>query len=334
MFPLSFGLYRNFYLEPRYPFGVGILILFVLTLYLYVYDKRAGSSDQLKQRLIGVLFTVLAFGFTFRNQSIEMGLVALAPVTAVLMIDQETERARFQIPLLIALLFTFSYFLGFFSNQAPSLVLTKFSLACFSMGVLAYYIHYVLKLSKESLRTVHNQSSKLHSQARHLKQVSRTDDLTGLLNRRAAMSTLALAVSDRRMKGNDSCLAFVDIDHFKQINDEYGHAAGDDILKAFAVLGEELIRENDMLARWGGEEFLLFLPDTDPTGATIICERIRAAVEETEFKLQGDSEYLRVSVSIGIASLQQSEHTIGETIRCADAAMYHIRRKIVAVTES
>ena len=150
-----------------------------------------------------------------------------------------------------------------------------------------------------------------------------SDELTGVPNRRAARDFLRKTASIAERNGQPLAIAMVDIDHFKRVNDTLGHDAGDGVLRtvAAALLGE--VRESDLLARWGGEEFLLVFPQTSLEGATVVCERVRAAIAAMRVS-SGQSE-LRMSVSIGVSALDRDG--VDAMIRRADEALYAAKER-------
>jgi diguanylate cyclase (GGDEF)-like protein len=168
--------------------------------------------------------------------------------------------------------------------------------------------------------------TKLHGQradlARALADVQRLatrDELTGLVNRRFLTELLARELQRRERLGQNLCLALIDIDHFKRINDTHGHAAGDEVLRAFASEALHSIRVADSLARWGGEEFLLLLPDTHASMALLSVDRLRERIAALRVSAAGAS--LQVTVSAGVVELRTNE-TAAEAIARADHALY------------
>lgn len=152
-----------------------------------------------------------------------------------------------------------------------------------------------------------------------LERQAHTDPLTGLYNRRRMIDFLLqqgkLAESER----TSLSIAFVDIDHFKKINDNHGHEIGDQILRAVAEFIKRQLRKGDTLARWGGEEFLLLLPHTDIGGALVLAEKICKTVAEQTFQIDG-KDYA-VTLTIGLYE-HRTDHSIEESIKFADIALY------------
>ena len=153
---------------------------------------------------------------------------------------------------------------------------------------------------------------------------AQTDALTGLANRRALVEAVERAINRYRRSGEACTLLFIDIDHFKPVNDTYGHSAGDDLLQRIAAALGERLRRHDLLARYGGEEFVALLPETDIEAATALAEALRARVESMRFDaLAGE---LPVRISIGVAELGPALQTAEDVIAAADAAMYSAKR--------
>lgn len=142
----------------------------------------------------------------------------------------------------------------------------------------------------------------------------RTDPLTGLNNRRALDETLAGQIALRARYGFSFSLAILDVDHFKQVNDNYGHLAGDGMLQQVSKLLESSVRETDFVARYGGEEFVILMAQTELDGACLLAERLRAKV----------AEETRVTLSGGVAAAREFE-SAGELLARADTALYQAK---------
>src|SRR6187455_840704 len=147
------------------------------------------------------------------------------------------------------------------------------------------------------------------------------DRLTGVANRQALLAYLFTEVERATRYGRPLCVAFVDIDHFKAVNDSYGHAAGDTVLRGVAQTVAENLRASDLIGRYGGEEFMLILTETDVEEGAALSEKLRELVERKRFAIEGNPE-LSVTVSIGIAGGTGLQLRMETLVRDADAAMY------------
>lgn len=149
-----------------------------------------------------------------------------------------------------------------------------------------------------------------------LQLLSSTDSLTGAYNRRMFMELLAREMKRAARYGESFCLLMFDLDHFKEVNDIYGHDVGDQVLIEVVQLSTKTIRQSDVLARWGGEEFMVLLPQTTQDMALGLGERLRQCIGEHEFAVVG-----RLTVSIGVVHLQEDD-TIDTLLKRVDTAMY------------
>lgn len=152
-----------------------------------------------------------------------------------------------------------------------------------------------------------------------------TDELTGLPNKRALQSALARDLSRAGREGTPLSLVVIDVDHFKNFNDSYGHAVGDDVLRSVGALLLQQVRAGDVPARYGGEEFVLLLPNTDCEGAQIAAERVRRALEAMQ--VPGPQGSLSVTASFGVATVEGKACLTAETslFERADKALYEAK---------
>ncbi len=150
---------------------------------------------------------------------------------------------------------------------------------------------------------------------RELKFLAETDNLTGFYNRRKIEELLRKEIERFRRYKNPLSVLFIDLDNFKKLNDTYGHQKGDEILRGVARLIERELRKTDFVGRFGGEEFLVVLPETDAEGALKVAERIRRSVEKADFGVEG------VTVSIGVTELKEGD-TLETLFNRVDRAMY------------
>lgn len=156
-----------------------------------------------------------------------------------------------------------------------------------------------------------------------LKTLATTDTLTGLWNRRYFLEKAALELKRARRYGGDFSLLMIDLDDFKNINDAYGHAAGDAVLKHFAIKMNKQLREADLSGRLGGEEFGIILPNTGIEDAVRLAERLRQVVGKTPAKYEG--RHIFFTVSIGAAAYQQGGESVNELFLRADRALYRAK---------
>lgn len=149
------------------------------------------------------------------------------------------------------------------------------------------------------------------------------DGLTSVYNKRYLVETLEREISRARRHGRPLSLLMFDIDHFKRVNDTFGHLAGDHILKEIAQLASSRLRPDDVVARYGGEEFGIVLPETKRAGAVHIAELLREKVAEASFEFE--EERISVTISVGVAQLR-SNGDVTKFIKEADARMFTAKR--------
>ncbi len=150
------------------------------------------------------------------------------------------------------------------------------------------------------------------------------DPLTGLNNRRFMENHLATMIDNARVRRAPLTLMILDIDHFKQVNDTYGHDCGDEVLKGFADRLRGIIRGGDLLCRLGGEEFVIVMPGVNVQAATRIAERARLAIQEEQFVIDATGRTIPVTVSIGLAE-RGADSDAGSLYRRADQALYRAK---------
>ena len=153
-----------------------------------------------------------------------------------------------------------------------------------------------------------------------LERLALTDRLTGLSNRHAGEQALDREIARARRTGAAVSLALIDVDGFKQVNDLYGHTVGDDALKRVSQILRSTFRASDLAIRWGGDEFLILLPDVGTTGAVVFAERARSSVEQLRFPGVG-----HLTISAGIIQVRDNEDVRGAVLR-ADAQLYEAKR--------
>ncbi len=152
-----------------------------------------------------------------------------------------------------------------------------------------------------------------------------TDQLTGLHNRRYLESHLATLAEQAQARGRPLAVMILDIDFFKAVNDTYGHDAGDDVLREFATRIRRSIRGIDLACRYGGEEFVVVMPETDLRVAGLVAERLRAAVAGEPFAIENGARRIDVTLSIGIATFGGGDDAIAAVLKRADQALYRAK---------
>jgi diguanylate cyclase len=165
-------------------------------------------------------------------------------------------------------------------------------------------------------------SRRLLRQREELERIGRTDGLSQLYNRRYWEETVFLEFERHKRSGSPLSLIMIDIDHFKQVNDKYGHVAGDQMIREVSDLLASSVRQADVVGRYGGEEFGLLLPDTDVKGAKLFAERLRLGVQTLNIKPYG----IRCTVSLGVAEADSRVKRHRELIDYADRALYSAKR--------
>jgi len=183
------------------------------------------------------------------------------------------------------------------------------------VGVLTVRLHHM----RDRLR---RQKVELEAALTHIHRLATHDDLTGLVNRRHMQELLENERMRLERSEQDWCIALIDLDHFKSVNDVHGHAVGDEVLRALSRHAHTLIRRTDVLARWGGEEFVLLLPNTPIGMATISLERLREHFHANPLEVRGMA--LPVSFSAGLTEHLRGE-TVAQTLERADKLCYQAK---------
>ena len=204
------------------------------------------------------------------------------------------------------------------------------------LGALAV----LLQFEREQLKLldkVSKRDEQLQASLIELEHLATTDVLTGLPNRRSFFARAQTEFTRSNRYDRPLSLVMIDVDHFKDVNDQYGHIVGDEALRHISEIIKSCIRESDMVARYGGEEFVLILPETDPEGAHFIAERVRTEIEASRLLINPTTE-LCITVSLGIActSPENQIPDIDKLLQEADDAMYRAKtngRNCVYVTK-
>lgn len=192
------------------------------------------------------------------------------------------------------------------------------------LGVLIVLVMVTIGASVFATRLV----GTLRILARNSKELERlaiTDSLTGLYNHRKFTEAGVLEATRSQRYQRPMSLLMLDLDHFKSINDAWGHPAGDRVLQALSEIMNSIVRDQDTVGRLGGEEFGVILPETELSDACIIADRIRVAVEESKSVSADDGSPVNVTVSIGIASSSPGDVSFDSLLSCADKKLYEAK---------
>ncbi|QZA80500.1 GGDEF domain-containing protein [Deefgea piscis] len=302
------------------------LILFVP---LYPYLKSGSLFKELEKSIYFLIITPIPILINYFI--LDRTLILLLPL--MLYIAVRFKMAATNVSLLLITLMCIGLTAkgyGFINTQNIIISLLQIQIFVFSITLALQY------LAQTQTQIMHNQAYLEHevksrtetlAQLNHeLSILATTDELTQLSNRREWQSKAQSAfLHALRYKKNLSFM-MIDVDHFKKINDQYGHLFGDQILKQIAQLCVLNTRATDLVARWGGEEFVVLLPETTLEQAKIVAEKIRSAIANSTFSLT-DNPQLTVTVSIGISSLLPHDQSLDDLLSRADNAMYLAKDK-------
>jgi diguanylate cyclase (GGDEF)-like protein len=198
----------------------------------------------------------------------------------------------------------------------------------------AFAVNLLVKLASR-LRANNATVSKNVQKRRQYERAAMFDGLTGIHNRRWLDETLHRMVKRHAASGGDLALSLIDIDHFKGFNDRFGHAAGDHVLTTVAATLAANLRPTDLVARFGGEEFVIIFPETNLELATRAADRVRIAVSETALAMPDGAKLPKVTISMGVAVLKR-EDGVPDLLKRADLAMYEAkqsgRNRVVAAS--
>lgn len=191
----------------------------------------------------------------------------------------------------------------------PPIYKSRFLASFLAVAIMSYIHEYARHRSYCALVTLR----------REVEQEARTDELTELFNRRHMYEYLQLALHRMHRVKTPMCVLLIDIDNFKLINDNYGHQFGDRVLIKIAQTLRHSLRDNDSIARWGGEEFLVVLTDTDRYAAKVVAEKLRSTIEDLNIRYGETS--LSVTISIGMHTADIDD-TLEDMLKCADENLY------------
>ena len=304
--------------------GVAALNLIFLPILFYGYSRIELASDfviMLIQSLFisciilcGIFWSVYEQGWVPTNGSYILAIFAIASFIVI--------------PPFVSAVFLISWFfvyIGLLSHYQPDVhILQTLNIHTFSMTVFAWVLNQMT--SREAVnsflarKAVLDKNVELKKKNMELKEMIMKDSMTGLLNHKSSLKRLKEEVDRARRIDYPLSVAMIDIDDFKMINDTLGHQSGDDVLARFASVLKECCRTIDIVGRYGGEEFIIIMPDTNSDDAAFLLDRIRKCVGETSFK-----EDVLLTFSGGISEL--NEESVHGLLKLSDMMLYEAKRK-------
>ena len=265
------------------------------------------------------------FSYQIGTLSLPVGAVMVgAPVVGFIFFNRRAVMLALSVAMLVQLVLSFGAGWGWWPyapvfQQGPQQLVAPSAYTVFHLCLYTFpHMGFLIVISYMVL-------SRWREREEKVRLLSITDPLTGLLNRRSILSHLEQEQERSRLKGPVLSVLMVDLDHFKAINDERGHQAGDFALIAAADALQRSLRQNDRVGRYGGEEFLIILPGTDLAGARTIAERCRQHLEATQVILE-QGERIQLTGSFGLVCNEGHVHmAVDEILRRVDQAMYRAK---------
>ncbi len=297
----------------------GFLALAMSTFYLIM---RSGANLRLREPTMSlpqafVAQSVIATGYAFTGPIHASTLMLYMLVIVFGLFDMRANYGRIVTAYTLVLA---GAVMVWRSHTLPQLYIAQYEIIYFALLATGLGVTSRLSLQLSTMRArLKSHKAQLESALAHIHELATHDELTGLANRRHILAQLEEHARRQARGGPSFYVAMADLDHFKSINDTHGHAVGDEALCTFAREALKQLRTTDVIGRWGGEEFLLLLPETPPGDPNVGIERLRSALATCPASAQVAG--LRVRFSLGIARYRDGE-AIGETIERADRAVY------------
>lgn len=288
----------------------------VIMMAIYVSSYAAAETA-----VIMGLFRLLYFGINQASVTAFIVIILIGFVSGAIGRTKLNIRDKWILCVGFSIIVTgYSIYTLIYETENRGYVMLVFLSGLVSVSVLMYYFLEFLNKFNEKIDNIKNEAEK--------------DYLTGLKNPRQFDKILKNHLKSDTGASEEMALLYIDIDHFKEINDQYGHSSGDLVLKELGRIFNSLARSQDIISRRGGEEFTMLLVDCRLEQAVAVAERIRSAVEKAEFRLSDESS-IHITVSIGVAALQPSIQDGVESLELADKALYQAketgRNKVVVL---
>ena len=310
--------------------GVAIVTASLFELVLSLGDQRSGRLTRTVYLALFVFALLIGFGGLSQLMAFFMLTCAVLLLSAMVHAarsgragDRESRAIAAGLVVLIVCLVMDILMLTHVIPRLPGVPIVGFT-TLFLVSARALNSRYerehreLVALRNDLEQRVSDRTRELEDANQRLAEASRTDSLTGLPNRRGFLDMGNIELQ----RSADCSVVMVDLDHFKEINDRHGHAGGDVLLKEAASCLRRVLRAEDLVARWGGEEFILLLPNTNTGAAVTMAEKARAALAASAFERNGTIE--TITASFGIAQHRQ-DRSLEATIAAADEALYRAK---------
>jgi diguanylate cyclase (GGDEF)-like protein len=320
---LNIGLYHGICHEPQVVRGLTWVAVLVIVLFYAILrsglNRRFADPSMTEYQILAAV-SFLAMGYWLASTRGEG--VAMVMLVIILMFGMfsTTPTKIGRCSLYGLLTFAMAMRAVGLSDPEPGTAILQW----IHLGVLVVVLPtiYILASQLAQLRArLRQRKEDLAEALVRIEALATRDELTGLPNRRDMLAQLAVQQQRAKRSGKSFCVCMVDIDHFKKINDGHGHGMGDDVLKGFASTAKASLRDTDVIARWGGEEFLVMLPDTEQEVARLAIERMHMAIGAA---IAIGTPSVAVTFSAGLARCDPNE-TVGLAVEEADRALYRAK---------
>lgn len=324
--PLSYLAYAGGFIQFK-PLLWGWIFTTIFVVILYVIF-RTGLNKRMKdpsltsaQICLASLVVMYAMFFVYEAKGILFAVYVLILLFGIFRLD-----TRQFLNVSAFILLTYGIDMYLLHVYRPQVIDIRFEIIqWFGLGVVLASVSFIGGNISALRRDLATSRKKLQASLEKIQEMAIHDDLTGFYNRRHLMELVETENNRSNRTGSVFSVAMLDLDKFKDVNDTYGHQTGDEILITFSSIVRNVLRKTDFCGRYGGEEFLIVLTQTDRHDAKIFAERLRACVEECLFIDPDKDSRFGVTVSIGLAEHRQNED-IDKTISRADEAMYKAKR--------
>ena len=306
------------------PVAWGITLASIVTFLAFWLPVRAGLTQHLKDPVLTFPHAVATLGlcvtaYAMLDEHRVNVLVLMAQVIVVAMLRLRPKQVL-GLGMVATLMLGGAFAWVDWRDTAVGM-LTKGATHLMVGGASLLLLSLVGKWVSDIRTEISEQAKELRKTVLTVRQLATLDQLTGLLNRRVMLETLEAERQLAERHGTQWCVALIDLDHFKQVNDRYGHPTGDAVLKGFADLARQHLRAVDQVGRWGGEEFLVMFPQTRLNEAHASLERLRKALNAWRLP---DHPSLQMSFSAGLVQAEPDD-TLDQLVERADKTMYQAK---------